>query len=126
MRLDARAIPARSSVSAVRASPTTTGAPSERVIGIGGVAPVAFDRHHPVAVGAEQGDGGRADVPEPAHDHVSPRPVAGGHPVELVAEEAGGETHRRQQGHDGGEEAGDLEGHRERLPRLRAAARSSG
>ena len=117
MRLDARAIPARSSVSAVRASPTTTGAPSERVIGMVGVVPVAFDRHDPVAVGAEQGDGGRPDVPEPAHDHVPPYPVAGGHPVELVAEEAGGEAHRREQGHDGREEPGDLQRHRDGLPR---------
>ncbi len=83
----------------------------------GRVVPVAFDRHDPVAVGAEQGDGGRPDVPEPAHDHVPPHPVAGGHPVELVAEEAGGEPHRREQGHDRREEPGDLERHRDRLPR---------
>ena len=117
MRLDARAIPARCERVGGAGVAHHHGCAERAGHRDGGVVPVAFDRHHPVAVGAEQGDGGGADVPEPAHDHVSPRPVAGGHPVELVTEEAGGEAHRREQGHDGGEEAGDLQGHRDRLPR---------
>ena len=118
IRFDARAIPARSSVSAVRASPTTTGTPSERATGI-----AALPRSRSIATtrwpwAAEQGDRGGPDVAEPAHDHVTPRPVAGGHPVELVAEQAGGEADGGEQRHHGSEEAGDLERHRERLPRI--------